>query len=757
MGVLKFLLRRRLLVVVVHVAAALAMLPGMLQIETDNSPDIFFDRDAGALHQYEKFREDFGGGQSLRVALSGHGLWTRRGLAWLGQLEKQTIALPGVQTAVGLAAFYRWHMLEWPPPKPTIFRSQLVEKDLEFFSGLVSPDGNTITMLVVLADISPGEERRLLYQLNDLISQPPPDIRGCLSGLPVLHMAMDRSLVEMASRFLPILVFSAVLFLVIVFRRLWDVVVPLFFTFVCQSILFGILGYARVRLNLVTIILAPLLFVVTLATAVHLLMHFRALRQQRETGVDAVIETYRIKGLPVLWTGITTLTAFGSLALAGLPPLRTVGIWSALGIAIMMILAFTFYPFLLAGINDKQAKQAIRPFEIHARRLGRTWAGHSIRHRLLVIAAMSVTLVISLIGLLKLRVEDNIARYFPPHHPVRAELERLQYQGVGIYAAELVLSFKANPEDSEGSGFRNPWVQQRLARLSRKLRSDPLIYGALGAGDLVEATISSILVEGEVTDSVRWMALGLMQSIPESRSLLDSMISKDGQSARVTLLMPMISFNKARPLFQRVKSEAADIFPTAEIGITGQYPLILSAQRSLLRGLIEGFSVTLLCVVVVFLLLLRSFHFTFRVLLPNLWPIAVVFGVMGWFRLPLDSASVMTASIALGLAVDDTFHTLGHYLREVKKTDPSAAIEATLERTAPAHILTSIILAAGFAACSFSDLLPVSRLGSIAVAAIVLALAGDLLLIPALLSSRASIFSFPTRLKNRNINRKSRP
>jgi predicted RND superfamily exporter protein len=93
------------------------------------------------------------------------------------------------------------------------------------------------------------------------------------------------------------------------------------------------------------------------------------------------------------------------------------------------------------------------------------------------------------------------------------------------------------------------------------------------------------------------------------------------------------------------------------------------------------------------------------------------------------------------LAVDDTFHTLGHFLKEVRLTGPAEAIATTLERTAPAHILTSVILTAGFAVVSLSELLPVSRLGALSAVAIVLALVGDLILIPALLGSPRKIFN----------------
>jgi hypothetical protein len=403
----------------------------------------------------------------------------------------------------------------------------------------------------------------------------------------------------------------------------------------------------------------------------------------------------------------------------------------------MTLLAFTLYPALLAGIRPGASQQAVPPFEVWARRWGQALARWTLHRRSLILAGTAVAIAVALLGAAHLRVEDNLGKYFSPQHPVRAELERLQQHGIGVYAAELILSFHGTnhaPMDGEDAGFQNPSAQQRLARLSGLLRCEPLVYGAVSSGDLVEAAIRSILVEGEVNENIRWMALGMMQTVPDSRKILHALVTADGKSARVTLLVPMLSFNQMEPLFKRVTAAASGIFPGADIWITGQYPLILLAQRTLLRGLIVSLSLTLLCVLLVFCLLLRSTRLTFLVLVPNLWPITLVIGGMGWLNFPLDSASVMTASIVLGLAVDDTFHTLGHFLRLVPRCGSEKAVEATLKRTAPAHILTTIILAAGFVACSLSDFLPVSRMGAFSAAAIVLALVGDLLLIPALLA-----------------------
>lgn len=741
MGILRFILRHRRLVVILHIVIALAMLPGIFQLENDNSPEVFFTRDAEQLKRYQQFRQEFGGGKALRIALSGGGLWTKQGLAWLGDLEERAASLPGVEAALGLAAHHRWLLLEWPPPDPAAFHARVLENGLDSGAGWVSPDGDIITLLVVMADLSPGSERELLNRLDKLAARTPPDIRVNISGLPVLHRAMDQSLVNIASTILPFLVLLSVTFLAFIFRRLWDIAIPLVFVAVCQGVLFGIMGYAGVRINLVNIILALLIFVISLATAVHLQVRFRDQEQRGMNVLAAVRATYRSKGWAVLWTGITTLVAFGSLVTGNMPPVRSLGAWSAVGITTMTLFAFTFYPALLAGIPSRTASQQAKPFEVLTRRQGQRLAAWAIRRRIPVLVITAAAIFVAIMGLFRFRLEDNPAKYLSPQHPVRAELERLQEHRIGVFSAELVLSYRNHHnsnEDEDEPGFQDPTSQQRLMRISELVRTHPLVYGAVSSGDLVEATVRSILVEGEINDNIRWMALGMMQTVPEGRKVLRALVTADGQMTRVTLLVPMLSFNQMQPLFRQVTARAADIFPDAEIWITGQYPLILQAQQSLLRGLMISLSLTLLCVILVFSLLLRSLRLTFLAVIPNLWPVVLILGGIGWLNLPLNSVSVMTASIILGLAVDDTLHTLGYFLRLTRRCGPGKAITATLERTAPAHILTTVILASGFIACALTDFIPVSQMGSLATVAIFLALVGDLLLIPALLAGKKS-------------------
>jgi len=167
--------------------------------------------------------------------------------------------------------------------------------------------------------------------------------------------------------------------------------------------------------------------------------------------------------------------------------------------------------------------------------------------------------------------------------------------------------------------------------------------------------------------------------------------------------------------------------------VTGQYPLLLEAQRFLISTLAWSLAITLTGVALVLRLVLPSNRLALLALVPNLWPVAGIFGIMGWFGVPLDIATVMVAAVLLGLAVDDTIHTLGHFRVLAPRLGAHQAVVETLCATAPAYLLTGVILLAGFGVCALSDFAPIARFGGLSAVGIGLAVVGDLFLLPALL------------------------
>lgn len=158
---------------------------------------------------------------------------------------------------------------------------------------------------------------------------------------------------------------------------------------------------------------------------------------------------------------------------------------------------------------------------------------------------------------------------------------------------------------------------------------------------------------------------------------------------------------------------------------------MLVAQRDLLATMSASLALTVAVVAAVLALLAGSLAVWAAVAAANLWPLVVAVGAMGWGGVPLDSTTVMIAAVVLGTAVDDTFHTLG----ELRRTGGDV-LEA-IAGVAPAQLLTTTILALGMASCALSDFLPIARFGLVTAAALVAALAGDWLLLPALLRRRS--------------------
>ena len=764
------LVRRRRLVILAYAVLAAVCAPGLLRLQIDNSPEGFFVQDAAALERFRRLELDFGRDRGVRLVIEGEGIWTRDGLARLAALEQAAAdprrATGGVYGVAGLYGRHRWHLPEWPPADPEDFRERVLADPLDRAAGWVSREGRAVTVLVGLFEMEPERRAATLEALEALLPGTLPSggpagsgepggeaISGFLAGLPVLNQAVEQALGVVAGRLLPAALLAAVALLLALFRRPAVALLPLALVAACQTVLFGVMGYAGQRLDVATVILAPLVFVIALATGVHVLAYHRRVVASGAPGrsaEEAVLATYRVKAWPVLWTGLTTCVGFGSLALAAAPSVRMLGLWAAFGIAFLTLAALSFYPALLAAVRvsarpERHAAGNARRNvgagggggehgDVALSRLGRSWARWAVDHRRTVFAGFGAVAVIAALGLPRLTVETRVLELFAPDRPVRARIAKLEELGIGVVSASLVL---AAPE---GVSLGGPAAHRRLASLAAELSEEPLVLGAISAGDVLAGVARYALPADPApgADS-RVAARARLEREPSLSRLLALLETEGGERTRLLLFTPMRGHHELAPLYRRAEERARRAFPEATVWTTGQYPLVLAGQRSLPVTMLASLAVTLLVIAAILLGLLGSVSLAVRALIPNAWPVLLALGAMGWLGLPVDGATAMLAAVVLGLAVDDSLHSLGHLRRlahagERSLTPGSAAVE-TLAETAAGHVSTSLVLALGFAVCALSDLVPVARFGALATLGLAGALAGDLLLLPALLAT----------------------
>jgi len=711
---------------------ALVSAPGLLRLESDNTPHVFYRGGSAEGREYARFRERFGADEALRLVLRGPALTTPDGLRFIGELERAAAHLPGVQAVGGLASA----SASWPPSadEQRAFLADPLWREL----GIVAEDGKLISVLLALEPQTAREQSALLAAAERLLARRPDGVTTEVVGMAALNRALDAASHDVEWRYFPLLVLLSVLLLTAALRRAASVVLPLLFVLLSELALFGPMGYAGVRLNMVLAVLAPLVLVIALATALYVQVRFNDARRAGLGGEAAVRDAYAAKRRPLIWTSVTTIVGFGALLLSHLGPVRALGFWCVVSTLEMLVFVFTVYPALLVVFPGKAPAGGESSAEVALQALGRRSATWGIRHRRAVVACALLLGLAGLAGFPRLRVEGNALTFLPDAHPVRQGIERLEASGIGSTSVELVLDGADREEFADGEGLA------RLSFLAERLREVPGVIGVVGAGDLVDAALRRAGSAGERAAgfgggaTLRTAALERLRAEPFGARTLQRFLTADGASARLTLFTRTVGLDALEPVLSQAAALAREEFPEKRVSTTGEFPLLLDMQRGLLETLAASLGLALVAVAGVFFHLLRSLRYMPLAVVTSLLPVVVVIGGMGWCGVPLDIATVMIASIVLGLAGDDTIHTVDRFRELSRSCGPAEAVTSALAQNAPAYVLTALVRMAGFGVCALSGFIPIHRFGALSALAIALAAITDLVVVAALLGRPAA-------------------
>jgi hypothetical protein len=218
----------------------------------------------------------------------------------------------------------------------------------------------------------------------------------------------------------------------------------------------------------------------------------------------------------------------------------------------------------------------------------------------------------------------------------------------------------------------------------------------------------------------------------------DKYVNGDSSKIRLSVLTDYISTNSTQDLIHEMKKRIDHLLETQytqiKYNVTGVVQLLVQMQDELLKTQIKSFSLALLLITMIFIFLFRSVPFAIIAMIPNIFPIAVNLGLMGLFHIPLNVATIMIASVAIGIAVDDSIHFIVRY-REyyLKSTDIRKSIENTLNEVGRPVVYTTLINATGFGVLMLSDFMPIKYFGVLMVLTLFSALLADLVLLPTLM------------------------
>lgn len=618
---------------------------------------------------------------------------------------------------------------------------------------IVGPDNQQTCLVISLTEIGLQKRRPVLTTIRQALSQ---QLGISLTEIAIAGGPYDGNVIDDASirsvqTFSPP---SAILAALICFLCIRSVALTVAITLVAiigEGLVLAAVYYSGSPMNAVLIVLPPLVFVLTISSGIHLSNYYLdTLREFPEaTRAQAAAIAMRAGTTPCLVAASTTIIGLGSLLLVRLEPIRIFGAVASLGLMVTLALLLLILPgaMLLYGgpreVSDKQllfgTQTAVSPGRM--RRRFRIALRRILHYPVAVILCFAIGTTALGTGLWELNTSINMPRMFDANHPLRTQYDWFENNIGPTINGELLLRFPTN-ELGQDAIDRLELVKEAHIAIARSeevggVLSAVSFLPAVPKGRGVSATASRSVIRAQLVD-------------PESSVGKLGYISRDDEAEvwRISFRLPMttktdyareidaVGIAATDSIRKMVKVEnAASSLP--EVVLTGGVKVSQEAQEILLHDLFKSFISAFAIVAVVMVLLLRNVRGGLIAMIPNLFPTVALFGYMGLTDVPLDIGSVMTASVALGIAVDDTIHLLSRFSsRTARGITRKHAAWGALQQCGMAMVHTTLVCGLSLLVYAMSDFVPTRHFAYLMFGLLVMALLGDLLLLPALMVSR---------------------
>lgn len=381
----------------------------------------------------------------------------------------------------------------------------------------------------------------------------------------------------------------------------------------------------------------------------------------------------------------------------------------------------------------------------HLRHLSRNWIGGLIRwlentvkhHRFAVFSVAVTLLVTSIIGIYQIKISGSLIEDMPKSAPFFDDILFFEKEFGGIMPLEITVNTK------QKNGVTKLATLKRLEELTSHLEEIPEISKPISILNLVKYA-KQTYYNGNPdyyelpTAQEQNFILSYVRNSKGNAQMLSSYIDSSGQTARITTFMKDIGTEKKmQQIEESIYAKAKKLFPEDryELKITGKAYLFTKGTSYLVTNLVYSLALAILLIALIMSYMFRSFKMIVVSLVPNILPLLITAGMMGFLGIPLKPSTILVFSIAFGISVDDTIHFLAKYRQELvaRNWKISKSVYAALRETGISMFYTSIVLLFGFSVFLLSGFGGTKALGGLVSVTLLFAMATNLLFLPSLL------------------------
>ncbi|PHS40359.1 MAG: hypothetical protein COB07_04490 [Sulfurovum sp.] len=728
-----------------------ALASNLKNLEIDGSYRIWFEEDSQTIKDYDKFRSEFSNDDGVTIVFEDENtIFNTKALSSIQRITEALWEMPHIDRVDSITNYQHVHadadrpddvlvedfiMEDLSEANPAYFKDRLkVATSDDIITGsFISKDGKT-TMIFARLEANANEDgdisAEMMAYLKKLID-PETEKTGYkywLNGGPPMTQAFVDIAGHDAMVFTPLVFFSSMILLFMLFRRVGGALIPLgvvLFTFLSVLAVQTLLGY---KLNNFTANIPVFIVAIGIADAVHI---YSVWLMRRRAGVDnkqAVYDSLKKNFLPILLTSATTTVGFSTLVISNIVPVATLGIATASGAVLAFIISIFWMPAVLL-ILKKPFKQS--SIEKKPNILIEGYGKFIVNNDKKIIFIGTLIVGILGLGLAFVKVDSNTIRYFDKDVEIRKSAEFTMENLTGSMSYILLV------DSGKDDGLKEPaflkTVERFYAAYQSRFPKDVRHMNSLL--DTIKR-YNKILNQSETVPNDRNLVAQYLllysMGLPQGMEITDQM-DFGQRKFRINVLTNIVDTSKDMEMINFAKKWWGKT--AYKLTLTGQTAMYASMQHDITNTLIYSLSLTILLVSIMMLLIFKRLKILWILLLPNLLPVILVIGIMGWLGLTIDMGVAIAGAIIIGVAVDDTIHFLVKYF-DARKRGLSMAdtFDEVLTYAGRAILFTTIVLSLSFSMFVFSSFTPNQNFGVVTATALMIALIIDLLYLPALLS-----------------------
>jgi len=635
----------------------------------------------------------------------------------------------------------------------TKIKNQLFEK-LPFYENLLfnKETGTLQTAIYIKKEIINTPKRRdfifniLIPQIKSFEKEHNVNIR--VSGMPYIRTLNAQNIQDEIILFvLGALGITAIIFFFF-FRSFRATFITLLVVMIGVTWAFGFIGLFRYEITVLSALIPPLIIVIGVPNAVFLINKYQQEIKKHGQQAKALQRVISKIGNATLMTNITTASGFATFVFVKSSLLREFGILASVNIISIFILALLIIPILYSFMPLPKKK--------HLNHLERKWIENvvdwmekMVKNRRITIYFATVIIIISgIIGVYQIRVSGSLIEDMPKSLEFYKDIKFFETEFGGIMPLEILIDTKKE------KGVMKLSTLKKMEKINEAIESFPELSKPLSATNLVKYSKQAYYKGNPKyyqlpTSQEQSYIFAYTKNSNNDAGMLKSFVDSTGRYARITTFMKDIGTAKMDVIQERLKAVIAKEFPADkyEVSLTGKALVFIKGTNYLIKNLVISLSLAILLIAIFMAWMFRSPQMIFISLIPNMLPLLITAGLMGFLDIPIKPSTILVFSIAFGISVDDTIHFLAKYRQELmsNKWKIKPSVYTALKETGVSMFYTSIVLFFGFLTFTLSSFGGTIALGGLVSITLLLAMVSNLLLLPSLL------LTFEKKIANKKV------